>query len=139
MGRLCIAGALTGLLLAWAGAAVADVFTIDLSDKWIGYVEQRGGVIYQRTNFGTSGSGVIDPVLALKSNEWEMWGYNNDENKPESPDVDKTKTRSFTLDEVPVVTIAGDLCRELLLDANQAQGPIDWSSTPWTTTRTSPP
>ena len=125
MGRLCIAGALTGLLLAWAGAAVADVFTVDLSDKWVGYVEHRGGVIYQRTNFGTSGSGVIDPVLALKSNEWEMWGYNNDENKPESPDVDKTKTRSFTLDEVPMVTIAGDVYRELLLDANQAQDLID--------------
>ena len=113
------------LMLAAASGAHAGAFTVDLVNNPI---SGDGAVIFQSTTYGTSGTGVIDPFLALgAANTDAVWGYNNDAAAPESPFVDTSKTRSFTLAEVPVVSIADTSYREFLLDNNQESGGLDKS------------
>ena len=113
------------LILAAAPGALAGLFTVDLVNNPI---SGDGAVIFQSTTYGTSGTGVIDPFLAVGgANAETVWGYNNNETSPESPFVDKAKTRSLTLADVPVVSIADTSYREFLLDDNQESGGIDKS------------
>ena len=113
------------LMLLAASGAYAGAFTVDLVSNPI---SGDGAVIFQNTTYSTSGTGVINPFLALgAANTDTVWGYNNDAAAPESPFVDKSKTRSFTLAEVPVVSIGDEPYREFLLDNNQESGGIDKS------------
>ena len=113
------------LMLAAASGAHAGAFTADLVNNPI---SGDGAVIFQSTTYGASGTGVIDPFLAVgAANADTVWGYNNNEAAPESPFVDTSKTGSLTLAEVPLVTIGDEPYREFLLDNNQESGGLDKS------------
>ena len=125
MRRLTVLVAVGVVMLAMVTTATAGLFTVDLVSNPVGY---DGLVIFQATTFSTSGTGVIDPFLAVgEASEGTIWGYNNDEGSPESPFVDTSKTSSLTLDAVPVVSCGGTPCREFLLDNNQESGGISKS------------
>ena len=113
------------LVVSCAVPATAGLFTIDLVNNPVGY---DGLVIFQATTFSTSGTGVINPFLAVgEASVSTIWGYNNDDGSPESPFVDTSKTSSLTLDAVPVVSCGSTSCREFLLDNNQESGGISKS------------
>jgi hypothetical protein len=114
------------LLILAAGSSVhAGVFTVDLVNN---PVNGDGAVIFESTTYGTSGTGVTDPFLAVGgANAKTVWGYNNNAAAPESPFVDTSKTGPFTLADVPVVSIGDTPYREFLLDNNQQSGGLDKS------------
>ena len=113
------------MVLAMATMATAGLFTVDLVNNPVG---NDGLVIFQATTFSTSGTGVIDPFLAVgEASVSTVWGYNNNDASPESPFVDTSKTSSLTLDGVPIVSVGGTPYREFLLDNNQESGGISKS------------
>lgn len=117
MSKLLVA---TAVLVLLAGAAQGGVFTLDLISNPIVF---HGPVIYQETNFKTTGSGVIDPFLTVKdADDPQVWGYNNDAAAHESDDVEEVDTHSLTLDMVPKVPGSTRDFRVFLLDNNQEGG-----------------
>ncbi len=77
------------------------------------------------TNFNSTGTGVIDPFIRIKTNDDIEQGYNTDyrSKDPVYPEFNEEANplhnHSLLLSRVPVVNIGGTDYREFLLDINQ--------------------
>src|SRR5687767_13119243 len=114
--KALLAGAmLAGVFVANAGAAEV---TLDLATT--SPQDAKNGAVFYRTQIQPTGTGVIDPFVRIQNKGTEH-GYNTD-GTSEFDTKDSAVhnwTHSITIGDVPIVSIAGVLYREFILDINE--------------------
>ncbi len=93
------------------GAPMLDLSTAG-SSGWV------NGAYFEQIDYGSSGTGVINPFVRLGTNNPIERGYNTD-GDVEFDTKDDPHTHSLLLSEVPLVYIGSTLYREFLLDVGE--------------------
>jgi MYXO-CTERM domain-containing protein len=106
----------------FAVAMPASATTVDLTTLESGEIN---GAIFNRDDFATAGTGVIEPIVRIDAagTQATSQGYNTSA-RPVAYDenTDPNFTRDITLGEIPRVDIGGTLYLQFFLDINEPRG-----------------
>jgi hypothetical protein len=112
---LCVAVAVAAVLAVLQpparGAPTLDLTTVGASG-WV------NGAYFEQIDYGSSGTGVIDPFVRLGTNNPVERGYNTD-GTVEFNTKDDPHTHSLALSSIPLVYIDDTLYREFMLDVGE--------------------